>query len=1069
MPENAKSRLWRWLPRFSGKLHDDLLDRASIAEIRHRATTTERQAARDGDGGAHDAIHGLFLYHEVNAAIDRHYERLVAETEGLITWHRLYNPNLAATPISDLCYEHPSLTMPWRFAKMLEGGSIHGGFLDLAIIPSLIAANAPFVWLMEYDVDFAGHWSEFFRKFSNNRADFLTTMLASYHESRDWFHWPETQAPHHIHPLRRFRCFNPIMRLSRRFALAYVEALRDPGWRGHYEFALPTIAADAGFSMEDIGGHSRLCPPLRRGTNYTAPAGQHLTGPGTFVWRPIIPTLYTEQPDRFSQKGFLYHPCKIGVSDWTEATAAEHADRSAPPQRVAVIMCTFNGARHLHAQLQSLAGQTRAPDELIVGDDSSTDETVAILRAFAQTAPFPVKIVVQTSRVGFAANFMATANLTTCDLIFFCDQDDIWHERKIEIVANAARATAALAYCHDLAIVDDRRTAKAVSIPSYFDYLRALDLDPGLCCKGCALAVRADLLRILQRPLQSGISHDAWISLLTTALEQRLAIDVPLVRHRIHDNNASGWIISAKEARQRVNASAAGAFASMLDFYLHAWPPDWIDLLRDGLRTAGVHLDAVRAQAALRTLQNWQSSAAEMSEGTPAARHEMTVARALDHSYYRTRYPELNDAGDPVRHYLDAGWREGRNPTPDFSTNFYLSEYRDVAEAGLNPFLHYLLHGRSEGRHPNAASKLAAQHFAMADSSIKRERDHTDFIGVVAMVKNEANIIEAFVSHLLALFDKVVVIDHGSTDGTFEFLENISRIGEGLTVLRVEEPAYIQAQVMNHVLRFHSQLRALDWLFFLDADEFLPFESQASLKQEIKKYRHSPIIGMNWCNLVPTDYNRGPASYPMPGRFFIPPTGSPFQKVAIQPALLDLDSVWLSPGNHSLHARIDGPVLHSEQTDFQLLHIPIRSRSQILQKLDQGVKALNAYVNTPKGLGGRHWHLMHDYLQRAEFSDELLNAIIATYGEEIEFGLTYTHADLIEMGYQEQQVQPGQLDLNCKMQHDNSTDLPGPPQVSSFVGTLSIAALMTDQFGNITIDLEKNQLMESGELSALNG
>ena len=73
----------------------------------------------------------------------------------------------------------------------------------------------------------------------------------------------------------------------------------------------------------------------------------------------------------------------------------------------------------------------------------------------------------------------------------------------------------------------------------------------------------------------------------------------------------------------------------------------------------------------------------------------------FDVDWYRIEYPDVAAANlDPVRHYFDNGFREGRNPNRDFDTNWYASSNPDVAAAGLNPFLHYLLYGAREGRKP---------------------------------------------------------------------------------------------------------------------------------------------------------------------------------------------------------------------------------------------------------------------------------------------------------------------------------------------------------------------------------
>jgi Ca2+-binding RTX toxin-like protein len=83
----------------------------------------------------------------------------------------------------------------------------------------------------------------------------------------------------------------------------------------------------------------------------------------------------------------------------------------------------------------------------------------------------------------------------------------------------------------------------------------------------------------------------------------------------------------------------------------------------------------------------------------------MTVdANGFDRDYYLARYSDVRNAGiDPYQHYLDYGWREGRDPNPLFDTKFYLSNNADVRAAGINPLQHYLLYGGLEGRDPSVA------------------------------------------------------------------------------------------------------------------------------------------------------------------------------------------------------------------------------------------------------------------------------------------------------------------------------------------------------------------------------
>lgn len=82
----------------------------------------------------------------------------------------------------------------------------------------------------------------------------------------------------------------------------------------------------------------------------------------------------------------------------------------------------------------------------------------------------------------------------------------------------------------------------------------------------------------------------------------------------------------------------------------------------------------------------------------------LVLGPALDADFYRAIYPDIGETGrDLVAHYADAGWREGRDPAPWFSTTGYLERYPDVAEGGGNPFYHYLTTGRREGREAEAS------------------------------------------------------------------------------------------------------------------------------------------------------------------------------------------------------------------------------------------------------------------------------------------------------------------------------------------------------------------------------
>ena len=74
----------------------------------------------------------------------------------------------------------------------------------------------------------------------------------------------------------------------------------------------------------------------------------------------------------------------------------------------------------------------------------------------------------------------------------------------------------------------------------------------------------------------------------------------------------------------------------------------------------------------------------------------------FDRAYYLAHNPDVAAAGiDPFQHYMQSGWKEGRDPSALFNTRYYLAQNADVAAAGLNPLLHYETYGWTEGRNPS--------------------------------------------------------------------------------------------------------------------------------------------------------------------------------------------------------------------------------------------------------------------------------------------------------------------------------------------------------------------------------
>lgn len=213
-------------------------------------------------------------------------------------------------------------------------------------------------------------------------------------------------------------------------------------------------------------------------------------------------------------------------------------------------LCTYNGAPYLEAQLESLLAQARPPDELVVGDDASTDATPELLAAFAQRAPFPVLITVNERRLGVAENFAATLGRCSGELIATCDQDDVWLPERLRA------AEAAMAERDVLLAFSDAELVGGDLRP----FGRGLWASLGIGTSDIAAIRRGDALAVLlgrrvvtgatmtirrallahSLPIAPGWLHDAWLALNAAAWGRLAPIAEPLVRYRQHGGNAVG-------------------------------------------------------------------------------------------------------------------------------------------------------------------------------------------------------------------------------------------------------------------------------------------------------------------------------------------------------------------------------------------------------------------------------------------------------------------------------------------------------------------------------------------------
>lgn len=285
--------------------------------------------------------------------------------------------------------------------------------------------------------------------------------------------------------------------------------------------------------------------------------------------------------------------------------------------KVSVAMATFNAGEFLTGQLESLARQSRLPDELIVTDDGSTDFTIAALETFARTAAFEVRIERNPRQLGFAQNFGRALSLCSGDLVFLSDQDDYWLPNKIQTIADLAENKPAMhVFMNDAQITDEHLTSTGQTILSR---TRKVGMSDDNFVHGSCMAIRRPLLDLALPIPEASASHDNWIVGLAIELGCRLIVEEPLQLYRRHGDATSQSITASTTPLSR-----AGYYCYLARRRRQSSTSDY---LRGQLESTSLRLARVRERLARRTLEGGLRSNAVALEKNLEQRREALLAR----------------------------------------------------------------------------------------------------------------------------------------------------------------------------------------------------------------------------------------------------------------------------------------------------------------------------------------------------------------------------------------------------------------------------------------------------------
>jgi glycosyltransferase involved in cell wall biosynthesis len=229
-------------------------------------------------------------------------------------------------------------------------------------------------------------------------------------------------------------------------------------------------------------------------------------------------------------------------------------------------LLTYNGAAYIKKQLDSMLRQTKKIDEIVICDDGSTDDTIQIIKAYQAQYPGIIHLYQNEKQLGSTKNMEQCLGLTSGDLVFLVDQDDIWLPNKVArlctcfdthpnaeaIFSNAElinEADILIPHLHLWDIIGFPHKKLPTNL-DFFDFLSRVDN----IVTGAGLVIK-NVKQLLTTPFPNvqGLLHDGWIALYYSSKGKLSYCDEILFQYRIHPAQQMGGNITDPNGLLKMN------------------------------------------------------------------------------------------------------------------------------------------------------------------------------------------------------------------------------------------------------------------------------------------------------------------------------------------------------------------------------------------------------------------------------------------------------------------------------------------------------------------------------------
>lgn len=246
--------------------------------------------------------------------------------------------------------------------------------------------------------------------------------------------------------------------------------------------------------------------------------------------------------------------------------------------KISVAMTTYNGAKYIISQLDSLMNQKRSIDQLVICDDCSNDETVDLIRNYFQSKSFDgLTLRINDKNQGYIKNFYQAISLCEGELIFLCDQDDIWHQDKIELMEEQFLKKQKIVALNTSFIkidsdgepfidqqMDSKNNYGLLSFPLEQGQLANIPFEQVIwrnVSPGCTMAFRSSLKVFYLENATDSSPHDWEINLFAALFDGLYFLNKKTTDYRIHSSNTLGMSVGNSKLKMNADQSKRSFFS----------------------------------------------------------------------------------------------------------------------------------------------------------------------------------------------------------------------------------------------------------------------------------------------------------------------------------------------------------------------------------------------------------------------------------------------------------------------------------------------------------------------------